>query len=170
MASTTPFASPLGPLHFAPPSTMSCYSLTSLFRTPKASISRVPSPPSAPKRRKDKRSSKGKATLEISSPIKGTSFITYEDYCRGSATELSSPPPPPPYRLRAESTMGTEEDLEYAEDAEEEVEQLEEKEKLSIEEMQQRLEQWEQERMETKRASAIKQDRRMGDELRALGL
>lgn len=95
MAYTAAFASPLAPKHLAPPSTMSAYCITSLFRlrTPKASSSL-----GKPTKSK-KRSSKPPKTLEISLPVISTPCTTGHNYCLSSSSFLS--PPPPPYR-RAE--------------------------------------------------------------------
>ncbi|GAA6039024.1 hypothetical protein JCM8097_000158 [Rhodosporidiobolus ruineniae] len=173
MASTSalsPFSSPLGPLHYAPPSTFSLFSRSSKSSSPSSSSKRTKTSSSA-----------SKTALKISYPtlvstsnrdlLDGSSIAvgvpTYSPSRPDSSAFPRAPSPPPPYR---QSFLDFDED-EDVQDAEElDVARVEEKALVQVEVVEARMRSWDSERVQREAEELRKTDAAVAEELRRLGL
>jgi len=186
MASTSLFASPLGPLHLAHPSTASSHTLLGLFRPSCSSASKASS-----SSRPAKRIKSASPSLKISSPVLQSTtnlsvvapaytaaFEAPRSVRRGSESDFPSSAslsddddvrvasPPPPYHrtsvLSVDDEVGTMHVVA--------VEPLEEKALVDEEQVERRMARWDAERRLCRAEQAVERDVRIEGELRRLGL
>lgn len=179
MACTSPFSSPLGPLHHADPATASSHNIFALFRTSSSSSSKEAKAAPRPAKR-------NKKELLISSPVlQSTTNLSVAAPSYTDATQAFNAPrplrssadqfpldsedprcasPPPPYRFSAPSINPTRRDsilssvppIDMA--------------LVPGEEVEKRLQRWDTERQLCQQRELIEVDARMARELEQMGL
>ncbi|GAA5995123.1 uncharacterized protein JCM10292_004551 [Rhodotorula paludigena] len=179
MACTSPFSSPLGPLHHADPGTASSHNIFALFRTSSSSSSKEAKAAPRPAKR-------NKKELLISSPVlQSTTNLSVAAPSYTDATQAFSAPrpfrssadhfpldsedprcasPPPPYRFSASSVDLTRRDsflssvppIDMA--------------LVPGEEVEKRLQRWDTERQLCQQRELIEVDARMAHALEQIGL
>ncbi|GAA5833975.1 hypothetical protein JCM9279_004179 [Rhodotorula babjevae] len=188
MASTSLFASPLGPLHHAHPSTASSHTFLGLFRPASSSSSSLKDSSAS---RPAKRTKSGPSSFKISAPILQSTtnlsviapayiaaFEAPRSVRRCSEGEFPSSaslpedddvraasPPPPYHRI---STLSVDDEDEATRATV--VEPLEDKALVDEEQVERRMARWDAERRLCRAEQAVERDVRVERELRRLGL
>ncbi|GAA5917199.1 hypothetical protein JCM8208_003324 [Rhodotorula glutinis] len=187
MASTSLFASPLGPLHLAHPSTAASHTLLGLFR-PSSSSSTRKDPSSS---RPTKRTKVASSSLKISSPVlQSTTNLSVVAPAYMTAFEAPRPvrrcasedfpssaslsdggdddraaSPPPPYR---DSALSVDDEDESVRDHV--VDVVKEKALVDEDQVERRMARWDAERRLCRAEQAVEKDVRFEGELRRMGL
>ncbi|GAA5920504.1 hypothetical protein JCM5296_000266 [Sporobolomyces johnsonii] len=162
---TTAFASPLGPVHMAHPSTASSSTILSLFRSakPKASTSSSSST-------KTKKASKPSPKLRgASADLPPPAYFPREtSSSTGTCHALRSTSPPPSYQSFLDLSDDDSDDEEQEQGTA--LPAVAEKKLVSQLTVEERMRGWDEERRERRAANVVVQDVRMDQELRKLGL
>ncbi|TNY19786.1 hypothetical protein DMC30DRAFT_399530 [Rhodotorula diobovata] len=191
MAPSTAFASALGPLHHAHPSTAASHTLFGLFRSSSSSSDSHPSSCSRPTKRTKKASP---LPLRISTPVlqsttnasvcapaytaafeaprrfrrdEGDFPSSSSSSSSSASSERSASPPPPPYHRASFLDVDVEDD---SDDSHLAVTALEDRPLVDAEQVERRMARWDAERRLCQEEEVLKVDGRMDTGLRLLGL